>query len=328
MPDASGYGARPTFGAEHRDDLPTHGFAGVNSWGVRAARASVGQTASGVTMEMVEASEARNLAMMQSAADLQVSRPMGLFDPQTMLVRVVNQAGHKLPSGYPEGRRMWLNVRFYNGSNTLLAERGVYNPSTAAFNGAGTKVYEAKLGLDAAMATLTGKPAGVGFHFAINNTWFFDNRIPPRGFTNAGFAGVQAAPVGYTYQDGQHWDNSLYTVPTGAVRAEVALLHQTTTKEFIEFLRNANTTDARGMVAYEIWEALGKSAPVTMATATLLLGPCAADLNASGDVDVLDFLDFFDAFGRSDPRADVNADGLIDVLDVLDFFDAFGQCVG
>lgn len=223
---------------------------------------------------------------------------------------------------------MWLNVRFYDASNAMIAERGIYDNATAAFNGAGTKVYEAKLGLDAAMAALTGKPQGPGFHFALNNTWFFDNRIPPRGFTNAGFASVQAAPVGYTYQDGQYWDNTLYEIPAGAVRAEVALLHQTTTREYIEFLRDKNTTDARGMVAYEIWEALGKSSPVTMATATINLAPCNADYNASGEVDVIDFLDFIDAFGQTLPGADVNADGSIDVLDVLDFFDAFGVCLG
>ena len=326
MPDASGYGARPALGAEYRDDVPTHGFAGANSWGVRAARASVGEEESGVTMPMVEASEARNLALMQAASDLHALKPMGLFDPATLLVRVVNQSGHKLPTGYPEGRRMWLNVRFYNAANTMIAERGIYNPATAAFDGAGTKVYQAKLGLDAAMATLTGKPQGPGFHFALNNTWFLDNRIPPRGFTNAGFASIQAAPVAYTYQDGQYWDNSLYEIPAGAVRAEVALLHQTTTKEFIEFLRDANTTDARGIVAYELWEALGKSAPVTMASTTIDLTLCNADFNADGSTDVLDFLDFFDAFGQELPASDVNADGLIDVLDVLDFFDAFGAC--
>lgn len=328
MPDASGYGARPTFGAEYRDDVPTHGFAGANSWGVRAARASVGEAVSGVTMPMVEASEARNLALMQAAADLHVSRPMGVFDPDTLLVRVVNQSGHKLPTGYPEGRRMWLNVRFYDASNALIAERGVYNPTTAAFDGTGTKVYQAKLGLDASMSALTGKPQGPGFHFALNNTWFFDNRIPPRGFTNAGFASVQAAPVAYTYQDGQYWDNTLYEIPAGAMRADVSLLHQTTTKEFIEFLRDTNTTDSRGIVAYEIWEALGKSAPVTMATVSVSLSACGADFDGSGEVDVLDFLDFIDAFGQGLPRADVNADGMVDVLDVLDFFDAFGVCLG
>ncbi|MBX3316432.1 MAG: hypothetical protein KF902_06155 [Phycisphaeraceae bacterium] len=61
---------------------------------------------------------------------------------------------------------------------------------------------------------------------------------------------------------------------------------------------------------------------------------CAADYNGSGELDVLDFLDFFDDFGAclnqpapcgtlGDP--DLNGDTIIDILDFLDFLDAFGQ---
>lgn len=63
--------------------------------------------------------------------------------------------------------------------------------------------------------------------------------------------------------------------------------------------------------------------------------PCIADFNEDTEVDILDFLDFFDAFGPCenapapcpsvDVNADVNGDTLVDILDFLDFFDAFGQ---
>lgn len=49
-----------------------------------------------------------------------------------------------------------------------------------------------------------------------------------------------------------------------------------------------------------------------------------ADFNGDTLVDVLDFLDFLDAFGNETAWADFNADGSIDILDFLDFFDAFG----
>ncbi|MCS7315568.1 MAG: hypothetical protein RMI94_10095 [Bryobacterales bacterium] len=32
--------------------------------------------------------------------------------------------GHKLITGYPEGRRIWLNVRWYDGKGDLLREDG------------------------------------------------------------------------------------------------------------------------------------------------------------------------------------------------------------
>ncbi len=61
---------------------------------------------------------------------------------------------------------------------------------------------------------------------------------------------------------------------------------------------------------------------------------CAADYNADGEDDILDFLDFFDDFGMCEGEigpcgvsgdADFNGDTLVDILDFLDFFDVFGQ---
>ena len=325
MPDVSGFGAREALGAAYRDDVPAHQFNGSNSWVLRAVLEYYGES-SGLTEASVADAEARNRSMMERAADLELSRPLGYFEPETLLVRVVNQTGHKLPTGYPEGRRMWVNVRFYDAGGSLIAERGAYDDASATLDEGTTKVYEGKLGLDAAMSALTGKPAGPGFHFALNNTWFFDNRIPPRGFTNAGFADVQAAPVAYTYEDGQYWDSTVFDVPPGATRAEASLYHQTTTREYIEFLRDENTTNSAGDDAHALWESLGKSRPVLMATATLELNSCGSDIDQSGFVDIIDFLDFFDIYGNQLPKADVNADGLLDILDLLDFIDSFGRC--
>ena len=39
-------------------------------------------------------------------------------------VRVTNLTGHKLPTGYPEGRRMWLNVQARDGDDVLIWESG------------------------------------------------------------------------------------------------------------------------------------------------------------------------------------------------------------
>ncbi|QYK49610.1 MAG: choice-of-anchor B family protein [Phycisphaeraceae bacterium] len=60
---------------------------------------------------------------------------------------------------------------------------------------------------------------------------------------------------------------------------------------------------------------------------------CPADYNGDNEVDVLDFLDFFDDFGACSGQpgpcggvadADFNGDTLVDILDFLDFLDAFG----
>ena len=35
---------------------------------------------------------------------------------------VTNLTGHKLITGYPEGRRMWLNIKWYDSNNQIIRE--------------------------------------------------------------------------------------------------------------------------------------------------------------------------------------------------------------
>ena len=127
------------------------------------------------------------------------------------------------------------------------------------------------------MAGPLGLAAGPSFHFALNDTVYLDNRIPPRGFTNAAFTAIQSPPVAYAYADGQHWDDTHYALPAGAARVEVTLYYQTTSKEYIEFLRDNNTIDDMGQRLHDAWAAHGRSAPVAMAQQSLSL-----DLSAAG----------------------------------------------
>lgn len=45
----------------------------------------------------------------------------------TAAVRLVNNSGHKLPSGFPS-RRLWLHVRILDASGALVFESGGYEP--------------------------------------------------------------------------------------------------------------------------------------------------------------------------------------------------------
>jgi hypothetical protein len=223
---------------------------------------------------------------------------------------------------------MWINVRFLDAQDQLCAERGAYDFATATLTTADTKVYETKLGLDAAMAAITGVPEGESFHFVLANTVFKDNRVPPIGFTNAGFAAVQAAPVAYSYADGQHWDDTLYAIPACAASAVVTVFYQTTSKEYVEFLLAANTTDDRGQTAYDQWLLHGKSAPLDMDSAAIeLQAPCPWDLDGNGTVDTVDFLDLLGAWGPNPGNpADINGDGTVDTVDFLDLLAHWGAC--
>src|SRR5262249_21176943 len=92
-------------------------------------------------------------------------------------------------------------------------------------------------------------------------------------------------PVGASYAEQQYWDDTLFAVPAGAVRADVTLYHQTTSREYIEFLRDTNTTNTDGAKAYQQWVACGKSAPVALQSGPLVLassgGPSPVVLGVS-----------------------------------------------
>jgi hypothetical protein len=263
MRDVTGQGCN--FGTPPvRDDLPLHDMTGGSTWlpGLLPAMypGQVNETA-------LLAGIDRARYMLQNAATVDL-----LQDGSDLVVTVTNQTGHKLPTGYPEGRRIWINVKFYNETMTLIAESGAYDPDTGVLShDAAAKIYEVEPGLDEVTAPLVGVEPGPSFHFVLNNKIFHDNRIPPRGFTNAAYDDFGGAPVGHTYADGQHWDETYYAVPTGAASAEVTLYYQSTSKEFVEFLRDENTTDTKGQELYDLWNDNGKCPPEVMWTGTLAL---------------------------------------------------------
>ena len=58
----------------------------------------------------------------------------------------------------------------------------------------------------------------------------------PRGFQNVAFEANQVQPVAASYADGQYWDDTSFPIPLGATYAVVSVYHQTSSKEYIEFL--------------------------------------------------------------------------------------------
>jgi len=257
---------------DERTDVAGHFFTGANTWVLGAVLDEYGAE-SGLSTASVAAAATRTRAMLEAASDLEVTQ-----DGSTITVRVVNQTGHKLPTGYPEGRRMWLGVRFFAGNDpTPIAEDGAYDATTAEI-GPTSKLYEAAQVIDTATATATGLEPGTPFHLVLSNSVEHDNRIPPRGYTEAAFAAFGGAPVGADYADGQHWDDTTYTIPPEATRVDVELRYQSTSKEYIEFLRD-NGGDA-GQNAYDRWVARGRSAPVVMDRVVLDLEPVCTPAEA------------------------------------------------
>jgi len=303
-----------------RPNYSTHSFNGGNNWVLNAIRSlNPNDFVTGLLPELVIDSIDRAEEMLRDASDMELS----VIDDQ-LNIRIINQTGHKLPTGYPEGRRMWINVQFLDASDTIISELGAYDQATAILTAGDTKVYEAKLGPDAAVAAATGVPAGPNFHFVLSNKRYKDNRIPPRGFTNANFEAVQSEPINYTYADGDYWDNTLFAVPAGAVRADVRVYYQSSSKEYMEFLRDENVTDNTGQIVYDQWVLHGKSPIVEMDFGTIeFAGDCPADLNGDGSLNFFDISAFLNAFAAQDPAADFTGDGMYNFFDVSAFLIAF-----
>jgi hypothetical protein len=92
-----------------------------------------------------------------------------------------------------------------------------------------------------------------------------DNRIPPRGFTVAGYQAFDGEPIPASYADGEYWDDTVYPVGGTAVRAEVVLYYQTASRDYVEFLRDENITNSAGPILFDLWDQHSPSPPVEMA---------------------------------------------------------------
>ena len=305
---------------DSRPDYSTHSFSGANNWVLNAIRSLYpNDFVTGLLPELVVQAIDRTEEMLRDASDMELS----MVD-DNLNVRLINQTGHKLPTGYPEGRRMWINVQFLNDADMLIQEHGAYDEVTAELTTTDTKVYEAKIGLDAAVSALTGIPEGPSFHLVLANKYFKDNRIPPRGFTNANFEAIQSAPVAYSYDDGDYWDDTQFAIPSGATKAQVRVYYQTSSKEYMEFLRDENTTNTKGQEIYDQWVAHGKSPIVEMDTDMIVFAQvCPADLTGDGMLNFFDVSAFLSAFSAMNPIADFTGDGLFNFFDVSAFLSAF-----
>jgi len=106
-----------------RDDLPKHDLTGGNYWMPEAmqwldARSRLkfgGLSAAEITGMNAGADRARS--NLEAAAGLSVTGNT---------VKVVNLTSHKLISGYPEGRRMWLNIQWFDANGILIRVDGAY----------------------------------------------------------------------------------------------------------------------------------------------------------------------------------------------------------
>ncbi len=270
-----------------RSDPRRHEFSGANAWALRMLGAMRNEVTSGEfydpdAVPFYEAGALRAEAMLRSAVSLtmrQAPTTAAAGAEVSITARLTNLSGHRVPTGYADGRRVWLSVTLVDAGGAETVVSGGYDMAQAHLDTTDRQlhVYEAHHGR-AGM--------GAGEHIALHDTVVDDSRLPPRGFRP--LPGHE--PVGKDYSGGEggalrHWDDATYvfTVPAtarGTLRVRVRARYQSTTREYVEFLARENRTDDRGRDLLARYEASGRAAPFDMAEATADITVTAAATDA------------------------------------------------
>lgn len=240
------------------DDLPVHEFVGGNTWIPAVLLGEYGDELAqfGGRDEDLERTIVRAKRMLTERSALIETTVQPYVAGSNQLVasvRLTNLTGHKLPTGYAEGRRMWLHVAAHvAGQPEPIWESGGWNPDTGALqDDAQVKVYETTQGIWNAGTQACEIEDSLGrkqFHFVLNNCIVKDNRIPPLGF--AGGTHLETRPVGHVYPaigtDPDrlvNYDVTGYVIPvppgtSGQVTVTATLKFQVASDDYINFLKN------------------------------------------------------------------------------------------
>lgn len=267
MPRSPGYAA--TFPVKrYRLDVASHDFSG----GCIFPRLTVSGYWPNLDTTALRSGAERSASLLRTAAGLEVAAGRS-GDSVHALVRVVNLIGHKIPSGFPDGRRMWLDVTGRDALGKVVFRSGAYDAAARhLIRDEQIKIYEVRSGISHAGAITTGFPAGPSFHTELNDSVWFDNRIPPRGYSAEAFRQHRAEPVGAAYADGQYWDEVLYRMPGNAASVEASLYYEVASDEYISFLREENRDNPYdwnhwGDKVYDSWWKAGAPVLVTQKAA-------------------------------------------------------------
>ncbi len=301
------------FGPTRNDYQPLHAFVGGNTWVPNILKGEFSGLGRSEAFDwtIARATEMLSERSARIAASAQWRESSDVLDVQ---VQVTNLTGHKLPTGYSEGRRMWLQVEVRDAGDALLWSNGGWDPATGELSqDAQTRIYEVKQGIwNPATGTCdtTDSQGREAFHFVLNDCVAKDNRIPPAGFR--GGDSLELRPVGQAYAETapgsgrlRNVDTVDYAIPGLSVGAELSvrarLVYQTASKDYIEFLRNQAVERgfpaendlcagepnrpfnvgpqhrSRGQYVHELWSnpAYGRSPPVTMAEAVTPVAPAS-----------------------------------------------------
>ncbi len=284
MPRSPVDGFVSTEGGSLRTTPERHDFAGGNVWGILLVRDTRADPA---LAPFYDLAALRARQMLESAAALEITTaPADAAPGDTVHVatRIENRAGHKLPTGYADGRRVWLEVALIDARGVETVVSGRYDAAEGLLDTSDPqlRVYEAVHGR-----------VGVGpeEHLALHDTVVRDTRIPAREMV----ASSAIAPVERDYAGGaggalRNDDSATYAIDiprdaSGTLTVRVRAMYQSTTRAYVDFLARENHTDNRGLALRSAWVISGRAAPIAMASTTVTLGVRAPGIADAGPVD-------------------------------------------
>lgn len=194
----------------------------------------------------------------------------------------------------------------------LITVSGTYSSVPVAYD----RVTGAVTATVGDVATMASGSYHETFHFVLNNKVVKDNRIPPYGMSYDEGLGRSVLPVpndqygnpgpGGTYN---YFDEVTLNPPAGALYANISLMYQPTSWEYIQFLALANNGSSaflgnEGHNIFDGWFNTGMAAPYTMATAAWTAPP---DSDGDGLSDIEEA-----QLGTNPNNVDSDGDGLVD----------------
>jgi hypothetical protein len=133
-------------------------------------------------------------------------------------IKIINKSGHKLPTGFAEGRQMWLHIKAVDEAGTVIFESGYMKDGYLVrdkYRANGKivddpdknmiKVYEMEAVADGYDESVIAK-GNEHFHFILMNRIVKDNRIPPKGFNKEAFTADGAFIIPHDSKDTDYAD--------------------------------------------------------------------------------------------------------------------------
>jgi hypothetical protein len=253
---------RPPWYQVKREPFKQHTFDGGNRLMLGMLRGMAQEMKKDVVARELTEAMQRSEAMLGGSAAIEILKA-DVDETLDLEVAVNNNAGHKLPTGYPS-RRVWVRLEVKNADGTTLFRSGgwdaegeiigldePYEPHHEVIDGEeDVQIYQSVMGDREGTVTHTLLRAA---------TYLKDNRLPPVGFKADGPWIEHTAVAGKATEDddfnrqgeteGTGRDIIRYRVPLqGAVwplRVEAELLYQTVSGGFVKDLLRSETERGR-----------------------------------------------------------------------------------